>query len=367
MKILIMVHNLTGGGAERVAALWATGFIERGYDVGIMLNCPSKTPITYQIPQTVKKYNMYNLLAAKIHHYFKIDCYRKRKLRNALIEFKPDVVIGVLGDNAQLTANVVRNWNKQPFIVQTEHNAYERPSYAPMPKILHYRKFVINKQFPCVTVLTQADKDYIGNQMDNIFVMPNPLTFTPVKSIPKKEKKILAVGRLDAWYVKGFDLLIKTWGAIANQYPEWKLQIVGGGKSKSKEFLQSLANEFQLGEQVEFISYQNNILPIYQHSSIFVLSSRYEGFGMVLIEAMSQGCAPIACDYKGRQREIITSEDEGIICPVDDVDSLSKAIKTMIEDDKYRENVRQKAIIRSQNYSLDKIMDRWDKIIKVTN
>ena len=362
-----MVHNLTGGGAERVAALWANGFVEHGYEVAIMLDCSSKTPVTYRIPNTVKLYNMYNWLTAKIHRHLGIDSCRKAILRNAISEFKPNVIIGVLGDNAQLAATVVKDWANKPIIVQTEHNSYERPSCSPMSKSLQHRKFVINKQFPCVTVLTQADKVFIGDNMDNVVVMPNPLAYTPVQSIPKKEKVILAAGRLNAWHCKGFDLLIKAWGRIAQKHQDWILQIAGDGNTTSLEFLQSIANEFHVGEQVEFIGYQSDMLPIYRRSSIFVLSSRYEGFGMVLIEAMSQGCAPVACDYKGRQSEIITNVKEGLICPVDDVGALSNALNKMITDDNYRRNTQHFAIERSKNYSLDKIMDKWKEVFNILN
>ena len=93
------------------------------------------------------------------------------------------------------------------------------------------------------------------------------------------------------------------------------------------------------------------------------MSSRYEGFGMVLIEAMSQGCACIACDYKGRQSEIIQNDSQGIICPVEDVDSLASAIERMILDKSYREKCQYNAIERSKFYSLDNTMDRWETII----
>ena len=74
MKILIMVHSLTGGGAERVAALWATGFVERGYEVGMVLNCSENTPITYKVPDTIKIYRLHSWLANMTHGNFNSHC-----------------------------------------------------------------------------------------------------------------------------------------------------------------------------------------------------------------------------------------------------------------------------------------------------
>ena len=194
--------------------------------------------------------------------------------------------------------------------------------------------------------------------------MPNPLAFSPAVSVPPKEKTILAVGRLDIWQCKGFDILIKAWSRIAQDRPEWKLVMCGQNLDGAREFLQTMAREQHVDQQIEVLAFQDDILTMYQKASIFVLSSRYEGFGMVLIEAMSQGCAPVVCDYKGRQREIITNEQEGIICPTEDPVALSKALARMIDDEPYRNMVQMHAIARSKHYDLDRIMDIWETIFK---
>ena len=106
-----------------------------------------------------------------------------------------------------------------------------------------------------------------------------------------------------------------------------------------------------------------DFLKLYQKASIFVLSSRYEGFGLVLIEAMSQGCACIACDYKGRQREIIQNDSQGLCCEPDDVDALAEAMRKMMTDDQYRESVRKNAVERSKYYSLENTIQRWEKLL----
>ena len=185
---------------------------------------------------------------------------------------------------------------------------------------------------------------------------------------PSKQKIILASGRLDVWKSKGFDILIKAFALICKQNADWCLQIAGTGKAKSLQFLQKLAKKEGIPQsQIEFLGFQNDIQSLYQRSSIFVLSSRCEGFGMVLTEAMSQGCACVACDYKGRQSEIITDETQGITCPVEDVETLAQSMERMIRDHKYREECQRNAIERSKFYSLDNTMDRWEEILKKIN
>ena len=363
-----MVHSLSGGGAERVASLWATGFVECGFKVGMVLNGRQEASIAYMVSEQVKFYYLaekpwVGWVANKMHRRLHIDTYYIRRLRKVLRNFQPDVAIGVLQPYAEWARLASKGMNIK--IINTEHNSFEQPEgalYNPMSPQGYKNKYVLNKHYDHITVLTEADKKCVHNILNNVSVLPNPLAYMPIEAPPHKEKIIMAAGRLDAWHVKGFDLLIKAWGGIAQKHPDWKLQIAGGGKAKSLEFLQSIANEYSIGEQLEFIGYQSNMLPIYQRSSIFVLSSRYEGFGMVLIEAMSQGCAPIACDYKGRQREIITSDAEGIICPVDDAETLAKAIAKMICDEEYRFQTQRNAIERSKYYLLENTMNRWEDI-----
>lgn len=369
-KILIMVHNLTGGGAERVASLWARGFAERGYEVGIVLNCGKDTPITYKVPEQVMMYNLaghpwVNYLANKMHRRLYIDTYYVRRLRRILKDFQPNVAIGVLQPYAEWARKASKGMNIK--IINTEHNPFERPEgalYSPMDSQRYKEKYVLNKYYDYVTVLTEADKKCVQNILTNVSVLPNPLTYIPIEVFPHKDKIILAAGRLDAWYVKGFDVLIKAWGSIAPKYTDWKLQIAGDSKKNGYKYLKSIVDDLNIKDSVEFLGFQPNMLFVYQRASIFVLSSRYEGFGMVLIEAMSQGCAPIACDYKGRQREIITCDREGLLCEPDNPKALAESIEKMIVNEEYRQNVQSNAIERSKYYSLDKTMDRWDEIIK---
>lgn len=363
MRILIIVGSLTGGGAERTASLWANGFKERGHDVAIALNCRKSVPITYPLCSAVKIFYIWSYMGFLFSRFFNNDYYRTHKIKEVVSAFEPEVIIGVMRPWAECARRATKGQDVK--IINTEHNAFERPQESPLSRADRISKFEWNKHYDYVTVLTMADKNMMTGVSNRVMVMPNPLAFAPAEQIPYKEKNILAVGRLNAWYVKGFDLLIEAWGAIAKDFPDWKLQIAGNGSSKAKGYLSALAEKYKINNQFELIGYHQQMPPIYQRSSIFVLSSRYEGFGMVLVEAMSQGCACIACDHKGRQQEIITSDEEGVICPVENVGSISSAIKYLIDNEDYRSLVQQTAIERSKYYSLENIMDRWEEIFNL--
>ena len=361
MKVVICVHSLTGGGAERVASLWIRGFSQRGYDVSVIL-ANRNSQLTYSIPSNIPIYYLGFNCRIDIITSICNKLFFDFKLNKALKQIKPQLAIGVMYNWG---SKLLRYKQKYGFkIIHTEHNAFERPKDSPLSSMDTFLKFEVNKHMDAVTVLTHADKTFIGKRLQNVFVLPNPLSLEPLTKICNKKKIILAVGRLDAWYVKGFDLLIKAWSSIQKDAIGWKLRIVGHSSTgNGLIFLKSLCKNLQVEDSVEFIDYQINIQPHYSEASVFVLSSRYEGFGMVLIEAMSQGCACIACDFGGRQREIIRNDTEGIICHTNDVVGLSTSLLAYINNEKSLENIQKQSIERSKEFNLDRIMDVWEKIL----
>ena len=366
MKIFVVCSRLGYGGAEHVAVMWANGFVERGHDVTLISNLYEE--ITFKIDERIKVRNLISSVDSKTKKWGGAV----KNFRKLAKETQPDVIISVMRVCSVIAKLAVIGMNIP--VIATEHNAYEWPECHPMPFQARFFKFRLSKFYKAVTVLTEADKLVIGNRLKNAVVIPNPHLLDPLNESTSRENVLLAVGRLDAWQVKGFDVLIKAWEKIVkseelivNRYG-WKLQIAGTGSEKSLNYLKGLCQENGVEDYVEFLGFQKDIEKFYQKASIFVLSSRYEGFGLVLIEAMSQGCACIACDYKGRQCEIIQNDSQGLCCEPDDVDALAEAMRKMITDDEYRESIRNNAVERSKYYSLDNIMGKWEDLLsKVVN
>jgi GalNAc-alpha-(1->4)-GalNAc-alpha-(1->3)-diNAcBac-PP-undecaprenol alpha-1,4-N-acetyl-D-galactosaminyltransferase len=214
------------------------------------------------------------------------------------------------------------------------------------------------------TVLTAPDKECLGKKGKKAFIMPNPLTFTPLDSIPPKEKIILASGRINDWKYKGWDVLIKTWGKIAAKYPDWKILIAGNGNEETFSFLKNMAKEHGVLNRIDFLGFRTDIVDLFQRASIFLLSSRTEGLPMVLIEAMSQGCAPVATDFKGRTKEIITSDKEGLLANPEDADKLAENISKLIDDPSLLAEIQKNAIERSKYYLPNNVLDIWESYLK---
>lgn len=313
---------------------------------------------TYEVKSSVQLLPLFSSISSKIDKWAST----LPNIRKYAKTYRPDVIIGIM-ETCSLVSKLATIGLGIP-IIMTEHNAFERPKNTPLTKWQIITKFYINKLYCCVTILTEADKEFIGLRLKNTVVMPNPLFLTPIIKSPVKDKIVLAAGRIDDWHCKGFDILLKAWGTIAKQYPDWTLEIAGDGRKVDLELLQNIVRKSEVENQVKFLGYQKNIVDRYKQSAVFVLSSRYEGFGLVLIEAMSQGCACVACDFKGRQREIIRNDSEGLVCVPNDVDALALAIKKMIDDDMYRQKVQKAAIERSKYYAMDKTIRRWENLLK---
>lgn len=354
MKIAIIVHNLTGGGAERVATMWAKGFVSQGYTVAVMIYDGS-SPHTYSLPDNVKLVSIIPHVKNRIGRIIQ----RSWQLRNKLKEEKPDVVIDVIPAYWKRMSMIGLNCYK----VSTEHNSFERPKNAEK-KANKFQKIYLNRLYDHVTVLTQADKKVVGNKLKHVTVLPNPLALEPIGENIEKKNIVLAVGCIDGWYEKGFDLLLKAWAKVMPTSEDWELCIVGDSQGEGLDYLKSICKELNIQSSVRFPGFTDNIQHYYQSASIFVLSSRYEGFGLVLIEAMSQGCACVACDYKGRQREIIRNDEEGLVCKADSVDDLVVAITSLISNSGQLTSMREKSVMRSKDFMIDIIMKKWEEILE---
>lgn len=352
MKILFMCNSLHGGGAERVCVDLANGLSTLGHQVMILTDL--STRISYLPDPCVE---LIDAVRYKGAIRFRIDSFLR--IREVLREKRPDVIISILYFNATIAKLVSWMFVQCPIIL-SDHNSFERPVERALSLRDRINKFYLNYLYDYLTVLTEADRRYLNGRFKKVEVMPNPLAFRPVNKVLKKEKIILAVGRLDDWFYKGFDLLIKVWLAIQQDYPEWQLRIVGSGNEQSACYLRDLAQETK---SITFIPYTCEIVEEYRKASIFVLSSRYEGFGLVLTEAMSQGCACVACDYKGRQAEIVSDGVTGLLCPVEDEDELADRIRKLIDNPDLRMRLQENAIHGLEHFSIGYIAHRWNDLI----
>lgn len=350
MKVLFYISSMDGGGAQRV--LWSlTNFFcnKLGHEVYVATNLSST--IAYDFNKNVNLIDLEENInhESGIWHYV----HMLSAIRKVYKEISPDVVISFQrGMNGMVLLTLLGLRAKK---ICSEHSYYLR-KYGIVEDTL---KRLLYWTADAVTVLTRHDlKICKERELKNVVCMPNPLQNVALLGRERK-KQVLAVGDVDRWKTKGFDLLIKAWGKISRNHPEWKLLIAGGGSEHSMDFLKGLVRSTNC-VNVEFLGFRKDIAEIMQKSEIFTLSSRFEGLPMALLEAMQAGCCCVSFDCETGPNEIIRNKETGLLVPSQNVDKLSEALESVIANKELRERYSAMASFSVHSkYSEDYVMNRW--------
>ena len=209
----------------------------------------------------------------------------------------------------------------------------------------------------CVVTLTQGDVAYWTKYAPCIKVIPNMLTIAPKPVTDYSVKRVVCAGRYAPQ--KGFDLLIKAWQEIDSNLSDWHLYVFGNG---SREPFQNLVNRYGLQDNIHLMEATPHIVDEFARSSIYVMSSRFEGFGLVLAEAMACGLPCVSFDCPHGPRDIITDGEDGILVENGNIKALARALEKLMNDANLRQSMGEKAISHVSRYDCDIIMKQWEQL-----
>jgi glycosyltransferase involved in cell wall biosynthesis len=368
MKIAYLHHSMiTTGGVERMIVNKADYLADKkGFDVCIITTDQTGHPLVYPVSEKVKHYDLgVNFYSRYRYPRGLRDVYRlilrKRylqRLEALLKELKPDVVICSTYDFTNLCPSV----NDGSIKVVESHIAKEFTIDDPHhPLVLKYltetlygkvERFVQNGNF--LITLTNMDSANWG-KITRKSVIPNFLPFYPNSVSTCLNKQVLAVGRLERQ--KGFDLLVEAWDIIAKKHPDWTLKLYGNGAMKG----QLLQRVQELGLQKSFLMLEpvSNIADKYAESSIYMMSSRYEGFGMALIESMACGTPVVSFDCPNGPADIIHDGEDGLLAEPGNIAQLAEKVCYLIENEEARIKMGKVARENVKSYLPEPIMQRW--------
>ena len=369
MKLIYCIHSVYNpGGMERVLLNKVSFLVEKlGWDILIVTTDQHNRPPFYPFPSQVRmvdlgiNYSEDNKLGtiAKVRGYLRRRKMHKKALTELLMREKADIVISLYPSESSFLPDIKDGSKK---VLELHYCKFFRLQYGRkglMGLIDRYRTRLderLVRRFDRFVVLTEEDKGYWGN-LPNIEVIPNAALFIAPRYSTQNEKRVIAVGRLD--YQKGFDRLIEAW-ALVQQNPacrSWRLDIFGQGEWQ--EMLEGMIRERNLGQTAQINPPSKQIGEEYAASSILVMSSHYEGFPMVMIEAMACGVPVVSYDFKCGPRDIIREGDNGLIIPEGDISALAEGIYRLIQEEELRRSMSMKAQEVTTTYSEDKVMRRW--------
>ena len=215
-----------------------------------------------------------------------------------------------------------------------------------------------------LAVLTDTDRrryEALLGGGTRVVTIPNSVPRLPGGRSDLTEPMVLAVGRLTDQ--KGFDLLIPAFAQVSSGEPGWSLRICGYGPHRKQ--LNRLAEDLGAADRIELLGKvrMRRVAELMEHASIFVLSSRSEGFPMVLLEAMSKGLPVVSYDCPTGPADIIDHGRNGLLVPLEDVDALGEAILTLMRDEPLRRRLAAAAVERAAEYSMEHVGARWDDLL----
>jgi glycosyltransferase involved in cell wall biosynthesis len=355
-KIGIIIDNITANaGTERAVSSMCNGllkFYPELYEITVISIFSNKgensffelnSRINIQHLEIVKDFQFWN----------KVFWYKKLVTQIHELNSKSsfDLIMGTTYVHNILLPLIVKGAITRT--IGCEHEVYNYP-----PKNLQLiRKFVYPK-LDSVIVLneTEQNKYYF---IKNTFVIPNSLPFDTEGSSSLTSNKIIAVGRLT--HQKGFDMLIDLFEDVFRKAPNWELNIFGDGEDF--ESLESKIKTKGLEQQIKLCGSVKNISENYLKSSIFVLSSRWESFGIVIIEAMSHGLPIVSFECDG-PKNLIEDNKSGFLIPRFDKNKFSEKLLLLINDIEKRKEMGKAALSTSLKYKEDKIIPLWNKLIQ---
>ncbi|MEU9290454.1 glycosyltransferase family 4 protein [Streptomyces sp. NPDC048275] len=207
--------------------------------------------------------------------------------------------------------------------------------------------------------LTREDADlWIRQGMNNASFMPNPLPFTPEVPSPRTGNVVVSVGRLH--HQKGIDMLLDSWAEVAPRHPDWTLRLYGSGEEE--EILRKQCTALGLDDSVEWRGPTGDVPGALRAASVFVLSSRGEGFPLALMEAMAGALPCAAFDCAPGVHEIVRDGEDGLLAAPGNTPELARRLDTLMSDKELRDRMGEAARVNIQRYTTDEIVRRWEDL-----
>ena len=375
LKLVYLTPALyMAGGVERVLTLKANYFAEHfGYDVTIILTeGKGKSPF-YPLSERIKVVNLnigfeqlWNCsFLKKIFVYLKKQRQYKKALTAELMKLCPDITVSLLRREINFLIGIkdgskkigelhVNRLNYRNF--EANDTNFIKQLFA---KLWMFSLVKQLKRLDRFVVLTEEDK-LAWPELKNVSVIPDPLSFVPTAQSTLGVKRVIAVGRYV--YQKGFDLLLQAWAKIERQCPDWMLVVYGDGdRAPYEQMMRNLGIDTS---RCLLNGPTTDIQREYVNSSLFVFTSRFEGFGMVLVEAMACGLPVVSFACPCGPKDIVRDGEDGFLVENGNIDELVQQLMKLMVDHRLRTAFARHAQQNAQRFNIEQTALRWKSVFE---
>ncbi len=371
MRIAYCIPSLYyPSGMERVLTLKANYFAEVfGYEIHIILTDGKDRKPYYDLHPSIKVHqldiNYDSLYGLPLHRhtwkYLRMQRLFRKRLNKCLCSIRPDITISLLRRDINFINRMKDGSIKlgEIHFNKTNYRSFDDnrlPAFVQRAIKSYWMGLLIRQLRKLERFIVLSHEDAVlWTELNNVEVIHNPLSFFPEQQSDCTSKQVIAVGRYMPQ--KGFDRLIDAWVLVNRKHPDWVLRIYGDGM---RDVLQQQIDSLGITSTCLLEHSVEDIIEKYCESSIFVLSSRHEGFGMVITEAMVCGVPPVSFACPCGPRDIIQDEVDGLLVENGNIEQLAEKIIYLIENEDVRKKMGRQAHINVQRFSIKNISRKWE-------
>lgn len=373
MKLLYVYTALTTkGGTDRVLSSKANWLASHGYEVLIVTDSQIGRDPIFPLSSKVRLHDLaidfgkeygHNFLI-RIFIYYRLMIQYRKKMKEVIRREKPDIIISTLGRDISFIHKIkghsrcIGEAHTTRYFIRNFHLLENKNAiFKYLTKFFRWRMDCDVDKLDALIVLAEEHRTDWKCHVP-IFVIPNSLSFYPKEVSRCLNHKVIMVGRYND--AKGYDLLIPAWDIVHQRHPDWILEVYGSGELRDQVI--KWIREKHLESSIMMHDPVDNIMEKYLDSSICVLSSRYEGFSLVILEAMSCGVPVVSFDCPHGPRNIIMNGVDGILIEPLNYQALADGICKLMEDEDLRIQLGTKARNNVLRFSQDSVMEQWEKL-----
>lgn len=350
---------------ERVLSCKANYLAAHGYEIHIITTDQMGRPPFFPLDERIRTYdldiNYESNNGGSLWH--KVSTYRTRQRRHRerltrlLMQIRPDVTVSMFGNDEAIIPTIQDGSRKvlEYHFSKLKRLQYGRRGLWRLVDLWRTRQDERHvRAYDRFVVLTDEDRQLWGD-LPNIHVIANPLPFESAETAPLIHHRVIAAGRYD--YQKNFEALIDIWARVSPQHPDWHLDIYGNGPLRPE--LAARVERLGLTDSLTLQLPTRDMPAEYLHSSIYAMTSHYEGLPMVLLEAQTMGLPIVSYACQCGPRDIITDGENGYLVPLYDESAFAEALSRLMHSESERQRMGASARLSSARYRIDSIMPQW--------